>query len=174
MHYSSPLISSKLWAEPATYVRQLCKISDRAHVQNLTGRELQDNDGERERERERMTGGGRNNKRHIQWEETSYLHVLCCMSSSEARTTSTDPSKASGQRHWRKQFPPSHHHSLKARDIWGLFKVRRAEQRRGLLSQEDSLQHHLPWTEEKKQENISSIKPSHFLTWAESLDSWHK
>lgn len=49
MQYSSPLISSKLRAELATYVRQLCKISDRAHVRNLTGRELQDNDRKEER-----------------------------------------------------------------------------------------------------------------------------
>lgn len=42
MQYSSPLISSKLWAELATYVRQLCKISDRAHTQNLTGVEMRD------------------------------------------------------------------------------------------------------------------------------------
>lgn len=48
MQYSSPLISSKLCAELATYVRQLCKISDRAHAQNLTGRELQDNDRKKE------------------------------------------------------------------------------------------------------------------------------
>lgn len=48
MQYSSPLISSKLWAKLATYVRQLCKISDRAHVQNLTGRELWDNDRKEE------------------------------------------------------------------------------------------------------------------------------
>lgn len=48
MQYSSPLISSKLWAELATYVRQLCKISDRAHTQNLTGVEMRDENREHE------------------------------------------------------------------------------------------------------------------------------
>ncbi len=48
MQYSSPLISSKLWAELATYVRQLCKISDRAHTQNLTGVEMRDKNREEE------------------------------------------------------------------------------------------------------------------------------
>lgn len=49
MQYSSALISSKLRAQLATYVRQLCKISDRARAQNLTGREQRNND--------RMKGG---------------------------------------------------------------------------------------------------------------------
>lgn len=48
MQYSSPLISSKLRAELATYVRQLCKISDGADVQIVTGSELQDNDRKKE------------------------------------------------------------------------------------------------------------------------------
>lgn len=61
MQYSSPLISSKLWAELATYVRQLCKISDRAHTQNLTGVEMRDKNREEgtESEREHERGGRR-------------------------------------------------------------------------------------------------------------------
>lgn len=61
MQYSSPLISSKLWAELATYVRQLCKISDRAHTQNLTGVEMRDKN--REEEELKVKGSMREDER---------------------------------------------------------------------------------------------------------------
>ncbi len=87
MQYSSPLISSKLWAELATYVRKLCKISDRAHAQNLTERELQDND--------KKKVGGRMDWKVKETITETYsasklvTHVSCAMSLSEHGVAST-------------------------------------------------------------------------------------
>ena len=119
MQYSSPLISSKLRAELATYVRQLCKISDRAHVQNLTGRELQDNDRERQREGgdTGVTGKvGETTTTHKQCEEMSCLHVLYWIFIRVEIDIVEYPSKASGQRPYT-AFLPLAPSLLAARDV---------------------------------------------------------
>lgn len=133
MQYSSPLISSKLWVELATYVRQLCKISDRAHVQNLTGRERQDND----RKKGLVVGGctwltgtmsleglRKNNKRHAVWGGSR----VSCSKPPERGPMGyifADPFKpVAVMQTLFSLIPPP----LTARDLWGLLKVTSGEQ----------------------------------------------
>lgn len=97
MQYSSPLISSKLRAELATYVRQLCKISDRAHVQNLTGRELQDNDRKKEGVYRSDWEGGRNNNKHTEQGNELRARPALYLHQSVDRHRPCIHSKASGQ-----------------------------------------------------------------------------
>lgn len=135
MQYSSVLISSKLRAELATYVRQLCKISDRAHVQNLTRRELQDNDRKKKRGYTRVTGKegleGVRNRRETYSMRTLHAKASRFVSLSECRLASIHRSM---EGKWSvsitqtiSSLAPA---LLTTRDVWGLLKVSWGEQSR--------------------------------------------